>query len=194
MENTYRAIARNIKHYLERQNMTQDQLAQRLGVSNQAVSYWCSGKRAPRLDKIDRMCEIFKCKRSDLISNVTGTFVTKDGEQIQIGFKVDIPDPPQGWEKTAHNPKTDDYMSNVEIKDSIKVPTVEDFLLEYQFYTLLKKLNTKGQKKVYQFALDLTKDPTYQSEELINETKEMFQKYIKAGLIAEVKEAGSDDN
>jgi hypothetical protein len=44
---------------------------------------------------------------------------------------------------------------------------------------------------VFLFALDLAKDPAYQSEELINETKEMFQKYIKAGLL---KEAGSDDN
>ena len=195
MENTdiNLTLARNLRHYLSTFNMTQEQLAQKIGVSSQAVSFWCSGKKSPRMDKIDKMCKVFNCSRSDLISNVRYTFNAASGG-VDVTFAVEQKEPALKQKKIGFSPRVMDYMSNVEINDSFKVPNVDDFLLEHQFYMLLKKLNTKGQKKVYQFALDLTKDPTYQSEELINETKEMFQKYIKAGLIAEVKEAGSDDN
>ena len=48
--------------------MTQVELAKKLGVGTTSVYNWCSGTKIPRMDKVDKMCDIFGCKRSDLIT------------------------------------------------------------------------------------------------------------------------------
>ena len=62
-----KVFAENLKQYLKINNMSQADLAKRLGVSGQAVSNWCSAAKSPRMDKVDMMCRIFGCKRSDLV-------------------------------------------------------------------------------------------------------------------------------
>lgn len=59
----------NLKRYLEQYNMTQKELAKRLGVGTSSVSSWVTGQKSPRMDKVDAMCEIFHCKRSDLMED-----------------------------------------------------------------------------------------------------------------------------
>jgi transcriptional regulator with XRE-family HTH domain len=53
--------------------MTQLELAQKLGTSPQSVSSWINAKKSARMDKVDMMCQIFGCSRSDLIDERTGT-------------------------------------------------------------------------------------------------------------------------
>ena len=60
-----------LKYYLSKYDMTQSELAKRLGVSTQSVTNWCKGDKSPRMDKVDAMCEIFHCKRSDLMEDKT---------------------------------------------------------------------------------------------------------------------------
>lgn len=67
-EREYNEIfAENLKRYLDLNDMSQTDLARRLGVSAQSVTNWCSGKKSPRMDKVDAMCAIFNCNRSDLM-------------------------------------------------------------------------------------------------------------------------------
>jgi transcriptional regulator with XRE-family HTH domain len=49
--------------------MTQAELAKRLGVGTTSVYNWCNGLKTPRMDKVDAMCEIFHCNRSDLMQD-----------------------------------------------------------------------------------------------------------------------------
>lgn len=60
-------FAENLKRYLDLNDMSQTDLARRLGVSAQSVTNWCAGKKSPRMDKVDAMCKIFGCNRSDLM-------------------------------------------------------------------------------------------------------------------------------
>jgi transcriptional regulator with XRE-family HTH domain len=60
-------ISVRIKHYLSINDMTQLELARHLNVSDTAVSNWIQGKKTPRMDKVDAMCKLFSCKRSDLM-------------------------------------------------------------------------------------------------------------------------------
>lgn len=60
-------ISIRIKHFLAVNDMTQLELAQKIGVSDTAVSNWIQGKKIPRMDKVDAMCALFNCKRSDLM-------------------------------------------------------------------------------------------------------------------------------
>ena len=59
-------FAKRLRHYLEINDMSQAELAKRLGVGTTSVSNWINGVKTPRMKKIDAMCEIFHCKRSDL--------------------------------------------------------------------------------------------------------------------------------
>ena len=49
--------------------MTQADLAHKLGVSTASVTYWIRGVKSPRMDKVDAMCKIFGCKRSDFMDD-----------------------------------------------------------------------------------------------------------------------------
>ena len=48
-------------------SMTQERLAERMGVSRQTVSKWESGEAYPELPKLVELCEIFSCKLDSLL-------------------------------------------------------------------------------------------------------------------------------
>lgn len=60
-------FSKRLRYYLNKFNMTQTELAKKLGVGTTSVYNWCNGIKAPRMDKIDAMCDLFGCNRSDLI-------------------------------------------------------------------------------------------------------------------------------
>lgn len=60
-------FSKQLKRQLRIHEMTQSDLAKRLGVSTQSVTNWCKGAKTPRMDKVDSMCKIFSCRRSDLM-------------------------------------------------------------------------------------------------------------------------------
>ena len=61
-------FARRLKYYLEQYGISQFDLSKRLHVSSSTVTDWVYGRRTPRMDKVDAMCEIFHCSREDLIT------------------------------------------------------------------------------------------------------------------------------
>lgn len=64
-------IANNISFHLERYGKSQVDLADYMNVSQATVSNWCKGNKLPRMDKIDKICEFFNIKRSDLMNDRT---------------------------------------------------------------------------------------------------------------------------
>lgn len=50
-------------------NLSQEQLADKLGVSRQAVSKWESGSSYPDMDKIINICKILNCNLDDLLED-----------------------------------------------------------------------------------------------------------------------------
>lgn len=77
-EREFNAIfSERLRYYLNKYEITQLELSKRLGVGTTSVYNWCNGIKTPRMDKVDAMCEIFHCKRSDLMNdNSTGQAVT----------------------------------------------------------------------------------------------------------------------
>ena len=73
-------FSKRLKHYLDYYNISQADLARRLGVGTTSVSNWVNGVKTPRMSKVDAMCEIFHCKRSDLMEEKT---------EEQEGYYVD---------------------------------------------------------------------------------------------------------
>lgn len=62
-----RVFAKRLRYYISYKEVTQEQVADAVGVSAATVSYWCKGERVPRMDKIDALCRFFGCTRDDLM-------------------------------------------------------------------------------------------------------------------------------
>ena len=60
-------FSKRLRFYLAKFEMTQIELAKKLGVGTTSVYNWCNGIKTPRMDKFDAMCDLFHCNRSDLI-------------------------------------------------------------------------------------------------------------------------------
>lgn len=62
-------FSKNLRFFLEKNNLTQLEFSKKMNVSTATVSNWCKGIKSPRMDKVDLMCKIFDCSRSDLMEN-----------------------------------------------------------------------------------------------------------------------------
>ena len=84
-EQEFNAVfSKRLRYYLNKYEMTQVELAERLGVGTTSVYNWCNGIKTPRMDKVDLMCDLFHCKRSDLVDErSTDTLTTRDERDIE---------------------------------------------------------------------------------------------------------------
>lgn len=62
-------FAKNLKYYININNITQAELAKKMNVTPATISNWCNGIKSPRMDKIDNLCKLFNINRSDLIED-----------------------------------------------------------------------------------------------------------------------------
>ena len=62
-------FSKRLRYYLNKFDMTQAELAKKIGVGTTSVYNWCNGIKTPRMDKVDAMCDLFHCNRSDLIED-----------------------------------------------------------------------------------------------------------------------------
>lgn len=63
-----------VKQFRIKMNLTQEEVAERLNVTKQAVSKWESGKSAPTIDNLQEMAKIFSCKFEELVG--------REGEKV----------------------------------------------------------------------------------------------------------------
>lgn len=57
----------NLKSLRNKKNITQEELAEKIGVSRQSVSKWECAESYPTMDNILELCKIFNCKINDLV-------------------------------------------------------------------------------------------------------------------------------
>lgn len=65
----YSIIAKNINRYMDLRNLKQTDIAEYMNCSQPTVSSWCNGAKLPRMDRIDKLCELFGITRSDLMED-----------------------------------------------------------------------------------------------------------------------------
>ena len=61
-------LGKNIRQFRKTINLTQEELADKLGVSFQAVSKWENAQSAPDISLLPLLAEIFRCTIDDLFS------------------------------------------------------------------------------------------------------------------------------
>ncbi len=60
-------FGQNLKNIRKSKKISQEDLADKLGVSRQSVSKWETGENYPSMQNIVCLCDIFKCKMNDLV-------------------------------------------------------------------------------------------------------------------------------
>lgn len=60
-------FSKNLSNQLYAHNKTQSDICKHMNVSSATASDWCNGKKLPRLDKIQSLCNWFGIEKSDLL-------------------------------------------------------------------------------------------------------------------------------
>lgn len=81
-ENDRKIMAKNIKRYMEKNDVNRQQLCEALGFNYSTLSEWLQGENYPRIEKISAMAKYFGCKKSDLIEEYRET-------QIKVSVQLD---------------------------------------------------------------------------------------------------------
>lgn len=71
------AISEQLKKYRTERGMTQEELAEKLFVSRQAISKWEKGEANPDLENVVKLAEIFEVSLDELVLAKEQTEVTK---------------------------------------------------------------------------------------------------------------------
>ena len=93
------SLSENLQNLRKIKNMSQEELAEKLNVSRQAVSKWESGSGYPETEKIISICEIFDCSMDELVKgrilndiksekNKYDLIMTKAAKEISLGVAI----------------------------------------------------------------------------------------------------------
>ena len=62
-------FAKNLRHYLDRENKTQKEVADAIGVSPQTFNTWLQMVALPRMGKVQALADYFGVNKSDLLED-----------------------------------------------------------------------------------------------------------------------------
>ena len=69
-EDEYRKVfVRKLAYYMQLNDKNQIDLMHDLGLKSATVSSWCTGKKLPRMDKIQLLADYFHIEKSDLLED-----------------------------------------------------------------------------------------------------------------------------
>jgi transcriptional regulator with XRE-family HTH domain len=96
VDNSKQIMARNIKRYMEKKGVTNQQLCDALGFKYTTFMDWIKGVTYPRIGKVEAMAQYFGCEKSDLIEDKKEQPTEYDGLSEQhkalIDFAMSVPD------------------------------------------------------------------------------------------------------
>lgn len=91
-------FAKNLTYYLSVCGREQKEVAEVIGVATSTFNDWVKGKKYPRIDKIEKLANYFKVKKSDLIEDKKNTPEEQglsEGEQLLLNLFRQIPEAQQ---------------------------------------------------------------------------------------------------
>lgn len=74
-------FAENLQFYRNRKEMTQEQLAEKMGVSRQTISKWEAGTSYPEMEKLLLLCDLFSCSMDTLMRGVAEELEVEDNQK-----------------------------------------------------------------------------------------------------------------
>lgn len=77
------SFGENLQYYRKREEITQEQLAERMEVSRQTISKWEAGTSYPEMEKIMQLCDMFSCSMDTLLRKDAQAEVVEDSAQYE---------------------------------------------------------------------------------------------------------------
>ena len=105
-------LSDNLKKIRKEQNLSQEDLAESLGVSRQSVSKWESGQAYPEMDKVLQICKMFDVSIDDLLNQDIKKVQKEEKSKININKYID--------DFLNYVTKAIDMFSNMKFKDVAK--------------------------------------------------------------------------
>ena len=81
------SFGENLQYYRKREEITQEQLAERIEVSRQTISKWEAGTSYPEMEKIMQLCDMFSCSMDTLLRKDAQAEVVEDSAQYEEHMK-----------------------------------------------------------------------------------------------------------
>lgn len=122
-------LADNLKKIRKEHNLSQEQLADKLGVSRQSVSKWESNLAYPEMDKVLQICKMFNLNIDELLNQDIKKI--NDSKQSKMNINKYIDD------FLGFVTKTIDMFSSMKWKDKIKCILEQCFVVFLIFITFL---------------------------------------------------------
>jgi transcriptional regulator with XRE-family HTH domain len=158
-------IGERIKAVRKQAGMTQQELADRLGISYVGISNWESGKRKPKQETLERIAAVLDVPLGVLtnthymgemeLSEFVNRAWPRADNHLKEARQEGDPEEIERWERMC--------AELLKIKDEIvrehnRLPEHEEVLLE-----TFRRLNPKGQQKILDLVSDYAKIPEYLS-------------------------------
>jgi len=105
-------LSDNLKKIRKEHNLSQEQLAEQLGVSRQSVSKWESNQAYPEMDKMIQLCKIFNLNIDDLLNQDIKEVNNTKQSKMNINKYID--------DFLDYITKTIDMFSNMKFKQKVK--------------------------------------------------------------------------
>lgn len=105
-------LAENLKKIRKDNNLSQEQLAEQLGVSRQSVSKWESGQAYPEMDKVLQMAKMFNLNIDDLLNQDIKEVNSEKQSKLNLNKYID--------DFLSFITKTIDMFSSMKWKNKIK--------------------------------------------------------------------------
>lgn len=79
-------MANNIKKYMRKSGKTQKELCSILGFKESTFSDWVTGKKYPRIDKIEKMANYFGVSKADLVEEnaVEARSILLSSDEVEV--------------------------------------------------------------------------------------------------------------
>lgn len=113
-------LADNLKKLRKENNLSQEQLADELGVSRQSVSKWESGSAYPEMDKVLLLCKLFNVGVDELLNQDIKE--VKENKQSKSNLNKHIDD------FLFFITKSIDMFTSMKLKDKVKL-ILEEFII-----------------------------------------------------------------
>lgn len=87
-KNLYAAVGKRLKHFRQQAEMTQTQLAERVGILRTSITNMESGKQKPPLSTLYKLCLVLGVEVSEFLPSMFEIVQENEDEPIEIGGRI----------------------------------------------------------------------------------------------------------
>lgn len=139
-------LGKKIAYYRKNKNITQDELAKQLGISNQAVSKWETGQSCPDVELLPKIADIFEITLDELFER---EFVTQE-EQSNVQERLNeasVSACEVGEERSLAGARPEVLQAPVLYTDRVGLPWEDDETLHVALYVGHKLIRGEALKE-----------------------------------------------